>query len=383
VTIPRAFFFLCCGFVVLAATGSVPAMDHVVFEQDGKRRDVEGRIVIKARDGGVLFQGRDGRLWRIPPDEQLSLTKNDKPFKPMTKKEVIAELLAELPTGFDAYKTRHYVILHNSSRAYAQWCGSMFERLYLAFSNYWKKRGFPLPEPEFPMVAVIFGDRQSYLKHARGELGNAAKSILGYYHLETNRMTMCDLTGVSSMARGRNIRSTAQINEILSRPGALMTVATIVHEATHQIAYNRGVHTRLSACPLWLAEGLAVFFETPDLSSTKGWQGIGEINQMRLNRFAQYLKRRPDDSLKTLIAGDKRFHNRGSAMDTYAEAWALTFYLLRNHRAKYLKYLRQVSEKRPLVRDTPEERVAEFEAVFGNIDELDRAFIRYMLHGRK
>ena len=57
----------------------------------------------------------------------------------------------------------------------------------------------------------------------------------------------------------------------MAQPEALRTVSTIVHEATHQIAFNCGLHTRLSDCPRWFSEGIAMYFETPDLRSAKGW----------------------------------------------------------------------------------------------------------------
>jgi len=353
-------------------------MDRVVFDHHGARREVEGRTVVEAANGGVLLLARDGALWRIGPDEIVTRSGDDRPFVPLSRDELAEKLLVELPLGFEAHKTAHYVIVHNASRAYARWCGALFERLYRAFANEWKRRGLRLSEPEFPLVAIVFGDRASYLRYARAELGESAASIVGYYHLETNRMAMCDLTGISSLARGQRVRGDAQINAILSRPAALLTVATVVHEATHQIAYNRGLHPRLGECPLWLAEGLAIYFETPDLGSSKGWRGIGEVNHKRLARFAQYTQHRPADSLATLIRDDTRFRDMETAEDAYAEAWALTWFLIRKRSDDYVEYLKMVSRKKPLVGDSPKRRLKEFEAVFGDLDQLDRDFVRYM-----
>ena len=343
----------------------------------GRNSQLDGRVIVEAADGGLLFQSRDGVLHRFTPKQRVRRTSDDTPFTPLSQDELATQLLAELPDGFEVHKTAHYLIVHNSSRAYAKWCGALFERLYLGFSNYWKRRGFDLQEPEFPLVAVVFGDWRSYQRHAQREIGPGAESIIGYYHLETNRMTMCDLTGVSGAAKGQRIRSAAQINAILSRPKAAMTVTTIVHEATHQIAYNRGLHTRLSDCPLWLCEGLAVFFETPDLRSSKGWAGIGELNRERYVRFAHYSMRRPANSLATLIGRDNRFRDAKTTEDAYAEAWALTYFLIRKHKDKYIEYLKKVSRKKPLIWGSAAERIEEFEAVFGDLEKLDREFLRY------
>jgi hypothetical protein len=234
----------------VAAIAPALAMDHVTFRRDGKTLEVSGRVVTEAKDGGLLMMARDGTLWAIPPEEQVEHTNDKQAFEPYSREEISKRMLAELPRGFRAHSTTHYLIFYNTSQAYAQWCGALFERLYMAFTNYWSRKGFELRQPEFPLVAVVFADKESYLKFTRPDLGDAGESIIGYFALLSDRMTMYDLTGVESQGHGlgRN-KTAAQINQILAQPDALRTVATIVHEATHQIAFNCGLHTRLSDCP--------------------------------------------------------------------------------------------------------------------------------------
>ena len=117
------------------------------------------------------------------------------------------------------------------------------------------------------------------------DLGDAADSIYGYYNMESNRMIMYDLAGVAASRPGRTV-GLAQINQFLAGPNASGMVSTIVHEATHQIAFNSGLHQRLSDCPKWFSEGIAMYCETPDPGRTRGWAGIGVVNRARL---AQYL----------------------------------------------------------------------------------------------
>src|SRR5262249_24044876 len=142
------------------------------------------------------------------------------------------------------------------------------------------------------------------------------------YHMQTNRMTSYDLTGVE--AAGLNERgAAAKINQILSQPGAERTIATIVHEATHQLAFNSGLQVRYADVPFWVSEGIAIYFETPNLESTKGWRNIGGVNHVNLDNFHQYAARRPPGSLEQLLSEDKRFRDSATAADAYAEAWAL------------------------------------------------------------
>jgi hypothetical protein len=191
-------------------------------------------------------------------------------------------------------------------------------------------------------------------------------------------MTMYDLTGVASQGRSTRGRTAAQINQILSQPDAAKTVATIVHEATHQIAFNCGLHTRLSDCPVWFCEGIAEYFETPDLRSAKGWKGIGGVNYDRFDEFRRYCEMRPSSSLETLIRDDKRIHDARQATGAYAEAWALTHFLITQRQKDYIAYLRVLSKKEPLQNDTPETRLQEFREAFGDLKQLDADFMKFM-----
>jgi len=355
------------------------ALDHVTLERDGKELSVSGRLLVEARDGGLLVLGRDGVLWAVPPEQKISHSRDQVPFEPFSRQEMSKRLLAELPDGFDVHPTAHYLIFYDTSKAYAHWCGSLFERLYMAFTNYWRRKGFELSEPEFPLVAVVFAEKDLYLKHSEPALGEAAGEIIGYFNLRTNRMTMYDLTGIEALARFRRQRGTiGQINQILARPEAARQVSTIVHEATHQIAFNCGLHARYSDCPVWFSEGIAVFFETPDLRSSKGWRGMGEVNRPRLIQFRQYSLRRPADSLETLIRDDTRFRDTEQALDAYAETWALTYFLIRHRPKQYVAYLKLLSQKKPLLRDGPQGRLEQFRGVFGDLKQLDADFLRYM-----
>ena len=375
----QSFCFLLSAFCFAVIPGLAAAVDHVTLKNQGQQTQVDGRVLVTAQDGGLLLQGRDGVLWTVEPQEIVAHTSDDAEFTPMPADALGARVLAELPKGFEVLNTAHYVICFNTRREYAQWCGSLFEKLYGAFTNYWTQRRFKLSEPDFPLVAVVFADRKSYQSFSQAELGASAESIIGYFSLRSNRMTMFDLTGVESGGHSRLRHGTAaEINQILSQPDAERTVATIVHEATHQIAFNCGLHTRYSDCPLWFSEGIAVYFETPDLSSSKGWRGVGGINRSRLTQFRQYMNHRRHDSLETLIGNDKRFRDPNTSLDAYAEAWALTYFLLLKHQDQYIKYLKVLAEKKPLIWDSEEKRLEQFTAAFGDLRKLDAELVRYM-----
>ncbi len=77
--------------------------------------------------------------------------------------------------GFEIHNTVHYLICYNTSKAYAQWCGALFERLYLAFTTFFEHHGFKLHAPEMPLVVLIFADRDGFARYTADELGSNAE----------------------------------------------------------------------------------------------------------------------------------------------------------------------------------------------------------------
>ena len=148
-------------------------VERITFTVDGKQETVAGRILIEAQDGGVLLESPDGAQHTIEGKSILTRQKTSSPFQPLTPAELGEELLAKLPPGFRVHTTPHYVICYNTSREYAEWTSSLFERLYKAFTSYWKRQGMELHEPEFPLVVIAYADRASYEAAAKDVLGEA------------------------------------------------------------------------------------------------------------------------------------------------------------------------------------------------------------------
>jgi hypothetical protein len=349
---------------LVAGSATANAIEVVTFQSDKNdlvngipmpTRTVRGRIMVEAQDGGLMLQSDDGRIWMIQPDQIINRQSNEEPFEPLTADEMAERMQEELPAGFSIYRTANYLIAHNTTDDYAKQVGLLFELLHKGFYTYWRNQGWRLPEPEFPLVALVFADRDDFLKHASAEVGQTANVVIGYYHLSSNRMTTFNM------------------------PNLERNVATIVHEATHQLAYNCGVQQRFADNPMWVSEGLAMFFESPDFQSAAKWRGIGRVNHVNLKRWRDYLPGRPADSLVTLISDDARFRSSETAGNAYAESWALTYYLLRTHREEFVDYMKKLSCGKPMVENSPRQRVTLFEETFGkSVAEIDKALVNYM-----
>lgn len=344
-----------------------------IVDAKQKPRSIAGRIVVEAQDGGLLVEQPDGRLWTVTPAQLAKREPTTARFRPLPIAELQKQLQSELGPQFRVIATPHYLVCSETAEPYAKWCAALFERLFAAFHAHWKQKGLKLVEPEFPLIAVILRNQSRFTEYATADSGPDAAQSQGFYSILSNRMVLYDLTAED---KDRAADAEAITSRLETR---LFNVATVVHEATHQIAFNSGLHVRLADNPLWLTEGMAMYFETPDLRSPTGWRTVGAVNKLRLRQFRDYLPRRPADSLQTLLATDQRFTSVETAADAYAEAWLLTHFLLRNRSKAYVTYLRQLAEKTPLVWDTPEQRIELLESATSlSVPELDRELLRYV-----
>jgi len=351
-------------------------LEHVSWRDEKERaHEAAGRVLLEAADGGLVFAGTDGRLWRIGQPELTSRKDAGEPFRALSPAALGKQLQKELGAGFDLVVTKHYVIVTSANRQYAQWCGTLFERLYTSFHNYWRQRGLRLSEPEFPLVAIVLSNEKEFAAFATKDVSEDMADAKGYFAIESNRMVLYDLTAGKD---GRPADTPGEINRRLE--AVPRNIATVIHEATHQIAFNSGMHTRLADNPLWVVEGMATYFETPDLSSKSGWKTVGALNDERLGQFVDFVsKRRAPNSLETLVSSDARFANAETLADAYAEAWALTHLLVRTKKEAYVKYLTALAAKPRLVYDKPETRLAEFRAAFGeDLTRLDAELLKHV-----
>ncbi|MGB7347182.1 MAG: DUF1570 domain-containing protein [Pirellulaceae bacterium] len=333
------------------------AVETVTFSksEQAEPRTVVGELMVEAKDGGLMLMADDGRIWTIQPEEIQNRRSDDQPLAPIDDEEIGRRMLAEMPQGFKVYHTTNYVIIHNTNDDYVRRVGGLFEQLYRSFFVFWKNQRWELPEPRFPLVALVLNDHDDFLNYGIADVGETAKSVIGYYNLANNRMTTFNV------------------------PNFERNVATIIHEATHQLAYNCTMQKRFADNPMWLSEGLAMFFESPDMSNPRGWRGIGRVNPVNLGRWKKYLPNRPEESLATLLADDVRFRNASTMETSYGEAWALTYFLIKTKRKEYTSYMQLVSQGKPLRELSAKERIEMFEQAFEmTLVDLDKAFLAFM-----
>ena len=82
----------------VAAEDVRPILLHrVTFTDDkSKTRTVEACVLLTAQDGGLLLEGRDGRLWTVSPKQLENDEETTDPFIPLTADEIGKQLQQEL-----------------------------------------------------------------------------------------------------------------------------------------------------------------------------------------------------------------------------------------------------------------------------------------------
>lgn len=383
---------LACLLGCLAAV-PVCAMETLTFryrpypDAEAKTLTASGRLLASDSAGNRFLETDDGARHLIAADDIVREWSDERPFEPVAHEVMGERLLADLPSDFRVHTTKRYVIAYDTSREYAEWTSSLLEGLYKALTRYWKKQGIELEEPRFPLPIVIHSSAKAYQAEAKGE--GVGKGVIGYYHLKTNRVRMFDLTGAQEMrSAGLSMRrgSRSEISRMLSAPVAGPLVATIVHEATHQVCFNTGLLQRMADLPLWLVEGMAVYFEAPQAGSNRGWRGIGKMNERRMATFLRNLPKWNESSLTSLIGSDDRLRDPRTAGAAYADAWALNYYLIKRRSDDYVAYVKKLGEREPLegppATETDAEasrrRIALFTEHFGELREMEADFLEGM-----
>ncbi len=352
---------------------------------------------------------RAGRLHDVDLNSAKLKPLNDR-FQAFPTTEIRNQLSREFGKGFEIGATRHYLVLAASGKAASY--AAVFEDQYTTLQRFFKMRGFSLADPEFPLVAIIFPDQKQFTTYAQADKAKSMTGMLGYYSPRTNRVALFESqdksVAVSALdhharfpfaeQRAETEQFIEQLNEPSNEPNILSgnsphfgnrqpifgssqgdLKSTMIHEATHQIAYNIGLHSRVGETPRWVVEGMATVFEPEGVrDSSTGWTAKQRINRDRYLSFQNYAKtRRAAKSLKTFIESDSLYES--AVLDFYAQSWALSFFLVETRPRNYATYLKHIAARDPFSTYPARERIADFKEAFQvEFDLLDAQFLRYI-----
>ncbi len=299
------------------------------------------------RHEAVLLEP-SGRFHNFPLTQLRQHRLLKQTFAPQSLPEARSWLQAELGSEFETLIWGPYVLATPSGQS-QRW-QARFAALLAGYQRYFEVRGWPLQKPDFPLTVIVFPNRQGFLRYASGETPYVPDNVVGSYFPKSNRCVLYQTDG----SHGKE------------------TEATIVHEAVHQLAYNTGIHERLSENPLWFVEGLATMFERPAVYDLRASRSTiaGRMLPDQVARLQPLLADsvKLESQIRSLITSDAMFRQNPS--EAYALAWALTFYLAERMPNEYRHYV-ELQNRRRFGAYTAGERQRDFrEAVSADISLL-------------
>ena len=341
---------VCLRSFVLAAVLFVPriitADTLTVREDDGNVVTIDAKWVGE-RKGVVALERMDGRIELVPQMQILKREVNESPT-PISCEEIRNRLATEFgEETFRSHIEEPFVIglvlsepLPKSSEPMAATClkkGAAFmKKVEKYFADFSSEMKIKIEPSRHPRVLIIFETDDDFMKFAHDDTGGrglSAGSMLGYYNGLSNRLVI--------------------------RMSECHSMATPLHEAIHQQAFNRGLMKRLAPVPAWFSEGIATGFEVENGDKIAG--GPFRINK----RYARTAMRSQSVNWDNVVTDNKAFHGDVLAGEAYAHAWSMHWFLVTKYRKQYLEYLQLISEKQTLQLDPPEAAKQEFEQVMG------------------
>jgi len=319
-----------------------------------------------------LRPGHDGAYVDLMDADQ-------KRFRPVDRQW--AERLSGLVgPRFKLTHSGHFTVLSDCDEQGAQTQADAMEDTYLLYYKNVAAIGLrPMP-PDRRLVCVLFekfDDYTDFLKQFEGMQNSWAG---GFYSWRTNRAIFfqdrdnpafkevhakiveleasnkqlheeMEALGAGQTAKRLKIQDQLKhnnsllekINARLNLVGRISTLSKTRHEAAHQLLFNSGVQKRGKAYPFWVAEGLAIMFESTD---SQGRAGPSLVNTYRLSSYRRCERDGqliPLADLLHFVPADNDAVEKVAAR--YAQAWGLTHYLWNKQPRQLATYLKNMEEK--------------------------------------
>jgi hypothetical protein len=348
-----------------------------MVELSDQHSSYEGKLIAKT-PSHVCIMDRFGLMTSLEINKLKSFRVVAGSYSPVSSIGLQQSLKKDLPAGYEIAASAHYVVMGRKGKAddYAK----LFEEVYRQVDTFFSVRGFDTHAPEMPMVALVFATQAEFKAYCESKDDRTMTKMRGYYSAKTNRVAMYEdpnqVIKVTAADPENELLTLSRNSVFASVTG--QTADIIIHEGTHQVGFNVGIHSRLGTTPRWIVEGLATVLEPPGLRS-RGKSGKDKINDERLSWFLEdYSQRRTPGDLAKMIASDDLFGSQ--SLDAYSLAWSLTYFLTENpaRAGKFAKYLKKVADRNPLHVYSAKERLNDFQDIFGDLSRLEVDLLRSM-----
>jgi len=316
-----------------------------------------------------------------------------------------------LPPRFLEHETARFVVLSDADPRWTREQAQRLERTHHQFQRYARRLGLD-PQPlRQKLVCVLFDERDEYQRFAVDHDGVTDPWIAGYYNPATDRVVFYRGDSNPSVvdARARLDQMTADLADIhrdaldAENAGAVtharelqryrrefeqhvrserrrvdefadqISIATVVHEAVHQLMFRTGIQSSLRQYPVWISEGIATAFETDD---TRGAFGPDHDYAPRREAFEKLLDADRLLYLRDLIGWDSIPVGDDHVHRVYHQSYALVRWMSRFKRPELRRYLELLLAEPPQT-VSAKRHVALFEAAFGDVENIERKWLRF------
>ena len=369
-----AICLLCCSHSLAAELPQNKLISLTTRQADGSQLAIAGRVHVEAQDGSIMLEDRTGRIHSLLPAQILEREETDIQFSFLPIAELSAHLMGAHGDTFRLHETDNFLLCSDASEVYTVYCGRLLESVLSKYVDFFEDSDVKLVSPTVKMQVVIFRNKTTFSEYARQQHPETDFSdVPGYYSIRDNQMLVTAVSG------DRQFRRESDLVRVLKRNRR--QVETIVHEAIHQLAFNTGLQVRYAPNPMWLSEGLAVYFEGTSGSGPLAWSRPGESSRVHLPGLKQLSN---NDALPvpliSLLGSDSAFQSADQVTFAYAyaESWSLTHFLITRHRAAFDRLLASYQSAKPLESITQEQHVERFlTAVVSPLDEVSSNLRRH------
>jgi hypothetical protein len=324
------------------------------------------------------------------PDDSLARAGRDDLMAPLpVNEDSLEEMLrqAGLPRGDGPLEDHenvllkdHFAMVFTSSPDSARELGSRLESVYRWNVKFMSMMKLPARQPEYKLEIYYFGDYEEFERYSLNQGSPLSPGTMGYYKPDINRAHFFDVMTYPDVKQrmaglkrpGISWREKQTDTNWITRLVEHMNVEVIQHETGHQIHFNIGLFPidgleREASVPIWLVEGTTMLFEVPPGSAGAS---LGALNHSRLFGMRERFGWHPLDLARWklfLIDNAQWFGSEWGVAESYNLGWCMVYYLWKEKRDGYAKYLQAVFGREEKL--GPNELEAEFVRCFGEVNE--------------
>jgi hypothetical protein len=327
----------------------------------------------------------------------------------------VPDALATYMPKAERHQSDHFVVVSDAPPTAIANTLNTLEKTRTSLLADLERRGLPAADPGVRHLAILFSDEGAFRRFAREVDGQSLATTLGYYQPSGRRLQLFDpestdavraadatiakneeaiktrQEAVNRMRTSRLSRQEAsnaqrEIDQARAKLAAQRTQrdaavddglkVVVVHEAAHQLFFECGLQSAGGLNPLWLAEGLAVGYETDDVRRPGG------PSSMRDERFGTFRKALLANELMPVrvLVSTSVMPSAGSMQTAlqaqeafYAQSCMLVRWCMLERPTEFRSFLAACREAKPGT--TPQ---SAFESSFGDIDAVQRAYLLWL-----